>query len=267
MTTDQQANIAPVGEQAAPMPSANQAPSTPQESGQAAPIQEVSNQTDSSEGLPDDASERTRKNFEHVREQLRQEKERRTYLEGVFNSMQPPAKEETPTPLYDPQTGLLNEGVFTDVQKRAFEAEQRAQRAESAVQSYLRSQEEQAAFTAHPELNPTGKEFDKTLHNLTRSILTDAMLNPGDYGGKQLSFKEAADQAKSVLKGKLEAARTEGAQAALEQLTPKEQAALQATGSPSRRTELQDDLTDLRRKTRKGDTNSVVERLKGVPWK
>ncbi len=269
---DDQGTTVPAGKQDAPMPSADQVPTTPAPAQEVAP-QETPSSDQGESSLPEDASERTRQNFEKMREkasafeqELKAERQRREYLEGVFNSINQPKQEAQP-PIYDPETGLLNEKVLTDVQRRTTEAENRANRAEAAVQGYLKQQEETEAFTAHPELKPDSKQFDKTLHNLTRSILTDSMLNPQEYGGKQLSFKEAADFAKNVSKPVIEQARQDGAKQALEQLTPKEQAALEATGTPARRSEVNSSLPDLQRGTRKGDVNSVIERLKGVPWK
>lgn len=262
---DDQGTLVPAGKQDAPMPSADQVPATPAPTQEVAP-QETPSRDQGESSLPEDVSERTRKNFDQMRDQLRQERERREYLEGVFNSINQP-KQEAQAPIYDPETGLLNEKVLTDVQRRTTEAESRAVRAEAAIQGYLRQQEETEAFTAHPELKPDSKQFNKTLHNLTRSILTDSMLNPQEYNGKQLSFKEAADFAKNVSKPVLDQARQDGAKNALEQLTPKEQAALEATGTPTRRSEVNSSLPDLQRGTRKGDVNSVIERLKGVPWK
>ena len=270
---DDQGTTVPAGKQDAPMPSADQFPTTSAPAQEVAP-QEVTSRDQGESSLPDEASERTRQNFERMREkastfeqELKAERGRREYLESVFNSINQPKQVEAPTPIYDPETGLLNEKVLTDVQRRTTEAEQRAQRAEAAVQGYLRQQEESEAFTAHPELKPDSKDFNKTLHNLTRSILTDSLLNPHEYNGKQLSFKEAADLAKNVSKPVIEQARQDGAKQALEQLTPKEQAALEATGTPTRRAEVNSNLADLQRGTRKGDDGSILERLKGVPWK
>ena len=88
------------------------------------------------------------------------------------------------------------------------------------------------------------------------------MLNPNDYNGKQLSFKEAAELAKKMSGVSVEAIKKEAIKETLEQLTPKEQASLEATGSSTRRTQVTGSVDELRQRTRKGDLDAIVERLK-----
>ena len=90
------------------------------------------------------------------------------------------------------------------------------------------------------------------------------MVNPQDYNNKQLSYKEAADLAKGVSSKVIAEAEKVGATKAIEGLTPKEQASLEATGRSDRRTEVSD-LDTLKQNTRRGDLGSIVERLKGIP--
>ena len=245
-----------------PMPSEEQ--KTPEGSGQ----QEPSPQKEQAivdkpepEGLPDEAKERTRQEFDKLRDKLREERSKREYYQSILGSQK---KEEAPKmqPIYDPETGLLNEQALSERDKLLFETQERAKRAEESIGGYLVEQENREMFAAHPELNPKDKAFDKKLHALTRSIALDSMLNPDDYGGRQLTGKEAADVAKQFSGKTLEEAKKEGAKEALEQLTPKEQASLEATGSPARRTQIPGNLDDLKARTRKGDPEALVERLK-----
>ena len=218
--------------------------------------------TEEKEGLPEDAKERTRQEFEKMREKLREERTRREYLETVFNSMQPKKAEPEIKPIYDPNTGLLDENALTDIQRRTLAAEDRAKRAEEAVQSYERNQENKETYAAYPELNPEDDRYNKTLHNLTRSIALDSMVNPNDYSGKQLSFKEAAQIAKKTMGTSVDQIKKEAAKEAIEQLTPKEQASLEATGSTTRRQQASGSIEELRRRTQKGDLTATIERLK-----
>lgn len=268
MAEDTQGTTVPVSEpQDAPMPSADQQTPVSEGQGMDAP-QEVSTPKAEDTALPESAAERTRREFDKLKEQLRQERTRREYVESVFQSMQPKQPEPQITPIIDPDTGLPREDVLTDIQRRALEAEQRAKNAESQVQSYLQEQENRATYAVYPELDPQGPTFNKDLHRRTRSFILDSMLNPDDYGGKQLSFKEAADLAKGVDTKAITAAKQAGAQQAIEQLSPKEQAALEAVGNPSRRAEALSNLEELRRRSRQpGDegTLAVIERLKALP--
>jgi len=268
MADEPKAVITPVNDtQEAPMPSAEQKIAQPVTEEKAAPIDSgVTEPLKTDEELPEAVSERTRAQFDKLRDQLRSEREKRIQTESAFQSMQlPPRQEIAPTPIYDPNTGLLNEQVFTDVQRQATEAKNRAERAEQAVKNYLNDQEARVTFEAYPELDPKAKTFDKGFHVDTRRIILDSMINPQDYGNKQLSFKEAADLVKKgtskVVDKAVNIAKEEGAKQAMEQLTPKEQASLEAVGTPAARNDAGITYEQVRDQTRKGNLNAVMSRM------
>jgi hypothetical protein len=90
-----------------------------------------------------------------------------------------------------------------------------------------------------------------------------SMLHPEEFDGKQLSHKQAGDKAKELISKISGNVKAEAAKEAIEQLSPKEQAALEATGSNARLHEAQG-LDDLKRRTRRGDADALVLRLRGV---
>lgn len=232
--------------------------STPAEEKQEAPEEETPK-----EGLVEDASDRTRHEFEKVQGQLREERQRRETLENAFKAMQPQQPEVVPEPLYDPSTGILNEEVLTDVQRRAYEAEKRALAAEKSIQGYMQEVEARDAYAAYPEANPNAKEFNPELKKRASAILLHSMVNPQEYDGKQLSLKEAYDYIKSSQGSDVEKVKAEAAKEAVEKLTPKEQASLEAVGSPARRS-VGEDLEELRYRTRKGDNLAIIERVRRI---
>lgn len=220
---------------------------------------EVEPERETSEGLPEEASERTKREFDkltgsnkELADQLKEERVRREYYESLFNSM----KQDVPAeqPIVDPETGLLSEQVLTDIQKKAQEASQRAERAEKAIQEIERTQENRAVYGAFPELDPDGKSFNKDLHVLTSSLALRSMVSPEDFGGKQLSFMEAAQKAKEMLRSKVTEQET------IESLEPKEQGSLEASGSSARRQP--DDYDDLRRRSRTPGDSGKEARIK-----
>jgi hypothetical protein len=258
--------------QEATMPIAEQkVPEIEQVDKEAAQETEVTSPTETNEGLPEDASERTKKEFEKLREDLRSERAKRIETERMFGQPQASTPQFFPnnqqfTQVYDPNTGLLNEQALTDIQQKAFQAEQRAVKAEQAIANFQIEQQSREAYTAHPELDPKSRDFDEDLNKRTRAFALDSMIHPEDYSGKQLTFKEAADFAKQSLSPKtVEQAKKVAAQEAIEQLTPKEQASLEAVGSPDRRQQIESPLEDLKFRSRKGDVDAIVERLKGIP--
>lgn len=262
MVDDQQAQETPVTEtQESPMPSEEQkTPETP-EVQQEVPQKEASVETKSEDGLPEEASERTKKEFDKLQKQLRDERTRREMLESKFQSMQP-KKTELP-PVYDRETGLLDERALSERDRLILEAQERATRAEAAISNYEANLESKEMFTAHPELDPNGKQFDEDFSHQVAAIKLHSMVEPSLYGNKQLSGKEAADFLKTKSSKSLEAVKQQASKDAIEQLTPKEQAALEATGSSGRRTQVSN-LDDLRLRSRKGDSDAIIERLKNL---
>ena len=83
---------------------------------------------------------------------------------------------------------------------------QRASRAEQAIQNYIKSAEQKEierqsneTFAVYPELNPGNKEkFNEGFNKQVRGILLDSMYSPSEYGGRPLTFKEAADFTKKI---------------------------------------------------------------------
>lgn len=222
------------------------------------------------DGLPDEASERTKSRFDTLTTELREERQKREALEKAFSTLKPKETSREPdAPIYDPDTGLLNEQALNTVQLRAQQAEEQAHKTQAELQQLLEDRkkevqlkEDQEAYTAHPELNPEAKTFNKDLRDVTASLMLRSMLHPEEFEGKQLSHKQAGDRAKDLISKISGNVREEAAREAIEQLSPKEQAALEAAGSQVRQNT--GDLESLKRRTRSGDVSAIVERLKGV---
>lgn len=218
--------------------------------------------------LPNEASNRTKERFETLTRELREERQRREALEGAFNTLKPKEESRTVTeqPIYDPDTGLLNEQALSNVQLRAQQAEKTAQEASQKLEGLLEDQkrqsqdrEDQEAYVAHPELNPESDQFNKDLRDMTASLMLQSMVHPENFGNKQLSHKEAGDKAKELVAKISGNVKEEAAKEAIEQLSPKEQAALEATGS-NRRSDTTD-ISTLRYQTRKGSQEAIIARL------
>src|SRR5258708_8829002 len=85
------------------------------------------------------------------------------------------------------------------------------------------------------------------------------MVDQKRYGGKQLDLEGAASFVEGLTFKQVEQVKADAAQAAIEQLSPKEQAALEATGSSGRREpEATLDYEDVRQATRRGGNESIV---------
>ncbi len=191
-------------------------------------------------------SERTTEQFEKLKESngklfeanklLQQELARRSKSEQTFAPIQqtPP----TPAPAIEQfvETDPVTGEQYVNQQKLSAalsDATQRATRAESAVQNYIKQQQvleqekqEREAYNAHPEVDPSNQKFDAEISRRTRSLLLDSMMNPQDYRGHALTFKEAADEAKKQTQGQATAVEANVQQA----IDTKQQVTTEAPG-------------------------------------
>jgi len=188
--------------------------------------------------LPEEVKKRTQEQFEKLLEENRRLKEQVEQIGEI--------KQEEP--VYQPNYQMAAPPSGVDAGSLAWQK--------------LQQLEEQQAFEKYPELNPNEKDkFDRDFSEKVEALLLHSYVNPHKYGGRELSFLEAADRVKSWVTKDAEAAKKEGAKEAVRKLTPKEQASLEATGRSDRRQQTYD-MSELQRQTREGKLNAVVERLK-----
>lgn len=179
----------------------------------------------------------------------------------------------------DPATGerYINQTKF---EAAVADINQRASRAEQTVQQYIQQAEQREverqnreAWSAYPELNPATAQFDARFSQQARAIIYDSMINPQDYGGRALGFKEAAD----FLKGgapqqalpQQQVPTIDPAVAAAQQ-TAKEQASLAATPQPQQASQFvnnDDAYNRLVMGTRTGSDEALARRLLNAPHK
>lgn len=282
--------VAPTPEVVEPQPTTGYA----QQYTQSAPFME----------LPQDVSDRTKEQFDKLLDSNKKLLESNQKLQEEFN--QRLQSEQTLQPLRDlgkpqqpdiaefveletdPYTGQTYKTINDKkLQEALGKANDRAVRAEQQIQEYIRRQQQaedarQAAETykTYPELKPGGEKFDANLNKVTRRIALDSMMNPQDYGGRSLTFKEAADLAAEELRG-APAPVQQGGQSMQQQnvnqqpqqpgtTSVKEQAGLSIEGQPGigqPNLNAEEDLNALREYTRRGGergTWALAQRLQSV---
>lgn len=168
----------------------------------------------------------------------------------------------------DPQTGerFVNEARFNAAMSDIY---QKASRAEQVVQNYVQTAEqreierqEREAFASYPQLNPKGQSFDPKLSQQTRAIVYDSMINPQDYGGRPLGFREAADFVTGGTQPSAPAIPTPQVNAANQ--VQKEQAAAVVPNVPQQVTQNLDTEREYQRLvmgTRQGSDEAIAVRL------
>lgn len=241
--------------------------------------------------------DRTREQFEKLLESnsklfeanevLRQE------LESRRETNQQPVPVQQPqiqTPVSQPQTvdpmdfvetnPLTGERFINEsrLKSRIDEVNNEARKAVQAVKQFTQVAEQKEVerqnreierqnretFAVYPELDPNaGERFNKTFSNNTRALIYDSLINPQDYGGKSLEFKEAADQVRAQYQGTttMPGQQSEQQQQSHAAQTLKEQASLGANGQqPMERTNVNAnaDLETLRLRTRMGGPDGMM---------
>jgi hypothetical protein len=258
-----------------------------------APAQTTPQVPTSEPTLPTGVSERTSEQFDKLKDSNKKLYEANLLLQQELNRKQQAEQSlQTPVVVDAPKDPKLEQFIDTDpvtgeqfvneerLKKSIQEAQSRAEKAEKTVQSFVQQQnarEEQRqteeAFKAYPELDPSNEKFDASLTRRTRAFLIDSMMNPQDYSGKTLSFREAADLAKgqtgqpvapAPVQPKIEDKKEEG------NLAGKEQASFAAQGASSSAQQTQapssdTDLVDLQYRSRRGDVWAIAQRLTKIP--
>lgn len=240
--------------------------------------------------LPTGTSDRTAEQFDKLKDSnkrlyeanqlLQQELARKKQLEQQFKPVQTAVPQEQQPKIEqfietDPVTGeqFVNEARLKGA---ISEAQSRATRAEQAVQTYIQQQKQreeqkqtEEAYKAYPELNPRHEKHDAELTKRTRAFLIDSMVNPQDYNGRPLTFKEAADVAKTQggVTPKPAPVVTEEPKKE-EAKEAKTQASAGSEGVSSTMTRSfsapDEELVKLQRETRMGDAWAIAKRLTRV---
>lgn len=239
----------------------------------------------------DGLRDKTREQFEKLldsnrrlfeeNERMKKQIDARTQSSQVFAPVQTPPTAPRQVPQvnaadfveYDPVTGekFINE---TKLNQKIATLEQQASQANQAVQSYIKTSEQREverqnreAFTAHPELDPNAKTFDAGFSRQVRGILFDSMYNAEDYGGRPLSFKEAADFVRTQYPRQQAAPAAqptaEQQQKAEEGRDLKEQSTAHVQSQPQNAPAptFDEDLMRMRRRTQLGDTEALARRI------
>lgn len=287
--TQQNAPVAPAP-QVQSQPVQQQPVAQPAPVAQVAPVQDFQQPVAQPQIVTDNS--RTRQEFEKLLERnnelarsnavLQQEMQRRAQVNQQYAPLQ--AQPQAPQAQVDPRdfVEVDSNGVeYINEQKlksKIDEVNQRAMRSEQLVQNYIQTSEQREqerqnreTFSAYPELNPdpTNDKFDRGFHNRTRQVMIDALVNPQEYGGRALSFKEAADFVKRDYSPASPVtsmdAQNDAAQAAADSAAVKQQAAAAIVSQPQPARASEDDEALNRRlasATRIGDDEALAIRLK-----
>jgi len=211
--------------------------------------------------LPKDSKERTTEQFEKLKTQLAEERAKRTRLERAFSPKTQPQTQGTPE-WYDSETQSVD---VHKLQQREVNLQQKIGTLENQLTGLTRKEEEKQeaeAYATYPELDPKSGDFDDRFQKQLISYMATEFAE-----GNNPSMKQAADDIVALAERRAKKAEKEGARKALESISPKEQAALEATGRSDRRLP-SEDLASLRATSRRGGTKgseAIMKRLSKIP--
>ena len=213
--------------------------------------------------LPDEASERTRVEFEKLTKHNAELKEQLDAYKGktsVLDDLKPPAPViETKV---EPKSRFVDENGYVDVAKveeSLSKADERAAKAEAKAEEVARkiqdSEEKAMVKAAHaefPQLDPHNENFDPKFYELVRNDLIGQMMQ-----GTQDIVQAAQRVSKLYTPVDVEAAKTEAVteyKGKVKRSQATESVTGRGKGEPS-------DQEELARKTREGDPNALFKRL------
>jgi hypothetical protein len=174
------------------------------------------------EGLPADASERTRKEFEKLKEHNRILAEENKALRGsepqptsVFDSLRPtPVAPQMYGNLSTQQVADISQGLIDqegyvdqnalykalkDANDRATRAEVAAQQSRDAIRQFEEREQVKTTYSKFPQLDPSSESYDPRFFELTRNEMVGQMMR-----GEQ-DFLKAAEKVSLMLAGKPQA--------------------------------------------------------------
>lgn len=217
------------------------------------------------ESLPEDATERTRKEFEKLKESNRKLKEENERLLGgqddltdyIPSHLTSRQREEIQTDFVD-QDGYVDVNTLNRALK---EANDRARRAEEMALMQEKERQDrmiQQAHEKHPYLNPKSENHDKEFYTLVRDRMVRYFSE-----GKERPLVEVADEIARFYKPSVTPEKVEAEkQQAVDDYKKSQTTRATVNTTPSQQREPVTNLDDLRAKTRAGDQTALWERMK-----
>lgn len=238
-----------------------------------------SEQTSTQSELPETASDRTKAEFEKLKQRnaemarrLAELEKKEKYGNNVFDRLIPEADTShlTNTQVQNIEQNFIDEEGNVDVlglTNALKRANQEAVEAKKMVASFIQNQkqaEEQRqlkeAYKVSPWLDPNGSAFDQTKYNLARDRLVRYWSE-----GKAPDLVSVAQEIEKDFASFSTPEKVEQEKAkAVEQVRDDISRRNIASSTPSQKRVAETSLDELRKRTREGDKDALLERLKAI---
>lgn len=217
--------------------------------------------------LPDGVSERTKEEFDKLKEhnaQLKAENEAYKSKTSVLDDLRPSAPNLSPTQVDDIKKSLVDENGFVDVARleavikdaddRARRAEEKALALESKVQNSEEKVQVREVHKDFPNLDPHSESFDPKFYELVRLELIGQMMNgEQDMAKAAKKVSQIYSTAPDVSKAKEDAVKD------YQNKVTKRSQATESNGG--RGTSEPSQLDELKKRTLEGDNDALFKRL------
>lgn len=250
---------------------------TQAEGQQQEPVPSSEQPAEETPGLPEDASERTREQFEKLTKKNQELAQKLEEFEkskpqekpkSVFDELRPSEQDYSHLDQHQVDqisSDFVDENGYVDVQRlnkalseanrRAQEAIQMAQQAQQRAQKFEETEQQRRAFSKHPRLDPSNEQFDRRFHEAVRNEVIGQMMS----GSGNVDLIGAADKVATFMGSseKVSKAKEEAVQQYKETAAQKKQAQVQtSSGANSANPQ------EVTQKMQRGDRNAFAERLK-----
>lgn len=218
------------------------------------------------EQLPSDQSEQA-KAFQAMRQEIKElktkveEKKNRQSLfdQGQALFTQPKYQTVDPNQFIDPSTGFFNKPAYEQTVQQVNAYNQRVATT-TASETVDHKLDEWKARQKHPELN-TNRKFERAVANEYQAQLIESAYDPS---ARAKSIEEIADDLAPFYKVDQKKMVQQVTANVQQQLTAKEQASLNSAGRSQPGASGAQDLLTLQKRTRQGDLNATVARLRNL---
>jgi len=218
-------------------------------------LDETSEDTDVSEDLPE-GDEKTKKAFITMRKRIK-ELEAKTKEEEKQSSVLEDIRAAYPGGYKAPQAGISETTPLDEVSARLQQAERAAMQAQLETRRLKEQQEDQEAFNKFPELK-TDKRFKKLVEDRYIRERFEAM----QLGKAHKPVAKVAEEIKKELEEGSKEVKSKAAEEVAKNLSAKERASLEATGSSVNVSRKSAKIAELKDKVRRGERDALTELAK-----
>lgn len=209
--------------------------------------------------LPDEVKERTKRNFERMRQERDEARRLAESLQKNAQVLSPQQVAEIKDDFVDSEgnvdvTGL--QAALRQANQIAAQALAQATQSQEEIRKYEQTRQTAEAYQQFPQLNPDSPEYDEGFYKAVRNHLM------GEYSENRSATLIQGAQSVAQFYRPVEAVKKQAVAEFKQAQEKREQGPIETGKGASRET--QADANELKRRTMLNDTYAIMERLKNI---